>query len=58
MVRNSLASAGDADLTPGSGRSPREGNGNSFQYSQLGNPMDGGAWQVTIHRVTKELDMT
>ena len=26
--------------TPGSGRSPGEGNGNSLQYSCLGNPMD------------------
>ena len=26
-------------MTPGSGRSPGEGNGNSFQYSCLGNPM-------------------
>ena len=24
-----------------------EGNGNSLQYSCLGNPMDRGAWQVT-----------
>ena len=22
------------------------------------NPMDGGAWQTTVHGVTKELDMT
>ena len=28
---------------PGSGRSPREGNGNPLQYSCLENPMDGGA---------------
>ena len=27
---------------PGSGRSPREGNGNPLQYSCLENPMDGG----------------
>jgi len=26
------------------GRSPGEGNGNTFQYSCLENPMDGGAW--------------
>ena len=30
-----------------------EGNDNPFQYSCLGNPMDSGAWQVTVHRVTK-----
>ena len=31
----------------------REGNGNPFQYSYLGNPMDGGAWWATVHGVTK-----
>ena len=38
---------------PGSGRSPGEGNGNPLQYSCLENPMDGGAWRATVHRVTK-----
>ena len=37
-------SAGDPGSTPGSGRSPGEGNGNPLQYSCLENPMDGGAW--------------
>ena len=32
--------AGEPGLIPGSERSPREGNGNPFQYSYLGNPMD------------------
>ena len=32
----------DSGLIPGSGRSPREGNGNSLQYSCLENPMDQG----------------
>ena len=36
--------AGDPGSIPGSGRSPGEGNGNSLQYSCLGNPMDRGAW--------------
>ena len=49
---------GDLGSIPGSGRSPREGNGNPFQYSCLGNPMDRGACQATVHKVTKELDMT
>jgi len=35
------------------GRSLREGNGNPLQYSCLENPMDGGAWWATVHRVTK-----
>ena len=43
----------DAGLIPGSGRSPRVGNGNPFQYSSLENPMDRGAgWAVVVHRVT------
>ena len=58
MVKNSPANAGDVGLIPGSGRSPGEGNGNIFQYSCLGNPMDRGAWWATVHRVAKELDMT
>ena len=36
-----------------SGRSPAEGNGNPLQYSFLGKPMDRGAWQATVHGVTK-----
>ena len=31
----------------------REGNGNPLQYSCLENPMDGGAWQATVHGVTQ-----
>ena len=30
-----------------------EGNGNPLQYSCLENPMDGGAWQATVHGVSK-----
>ena len=36
----------------------REGNGNPLRYSSLVNPMDRGAWQATVHGVTKELNMT
>ena len=43
----------DAGLIPGSGRSPVEGTGNPLRYSCLGNPMDRGAWQATVHGVTK-----
>ena len=32
---------------------PGEGNGNPLQYPCLENPMDGGAWEVTVHGVTK-----
>ena len=45
-------------LIPELGRSLEEGNGNPFQYSCLGNPMDRGTWWAIVHGVTKELDMT
>ena len=56
MVKNPLASARDArdeGSIPGSGRSSGVGNGNPFQYSCLENPVDRGAWQTTVHRVSK-----
>ena len=53
----SACNAGDLGLIPGSGRSPREGNGNPVQYSCLENCMDRGAWWTTVHEV-KELDTT
>ena len=37
----------------GSGRYPGEGNGYPLQYSCLENSMDRGAWQATVHGVTK-----
>ena len=58
MVKNLPANAGDVGLTPGLGKSAGEGNGNLLQYSCLGNPMDRGAWQATIHGVSKESDLT
>ena len=33
--------------------SPGERNGNPLQYSHLRNPMETGAWQATVLRVTK-----
>ena len=56
MVKNlpaNSADAGDAGSIPALGRSPEEGNGNPLQYSCLGNPMDKGAWQSTVHGVAK-----
>ena len=38
---------------PGSGRSSGEGKGDPLQYSCLENPMDRGAWQVTVHGVAR-----
>ena len=58
VVKNPPASAGDAGLIPGSGRCPGEGNGNPLQYSCLGNPIDRGAWQTTVHGVAEEPDMS
>ena len=43
----------DPGSIPGSGRSPGEENGTLLQYSCLKYPMDGGAWQVSVHGVTK-----
>ena len=40
-------------MTPGSGRSPEEGNGSPLQYYCLENPMDRGAWETIVHGVTK-----
>ena len=49
----SACNMGDLGSIPGLGRSPGEGNGNPLQYSCLENPMDGGAWWATVHRVAK-----
>ena len=48
---------GDLGSIPALGRSPGEGNGNPLQYSCLENPMDGGAWEATVHGMV-ESDMT
>ena len=58
VVKNPPVNAGDVGSFPGSGRSPGEGNSNPFQYSCLGNPMDGGAQWATIHAVARESDAT
>ena len=47
-VKTSACNEGDPGLIPGLRRSPGEGNGNPLQYSCLGNPMDRGAWWVTV----------
>ena len=54
LVKN--AKAGDSGLIPG--WSFGGGNGNPLQYSCLRNPMDKGAWQATVHGVTKESNTT
>ena len=51
--KKSACNAGDLGSIPGLGRFPGEGNGCPLQYSCLENPMDKGAWRVTVHGVTK-----
>ena len=53
VVKNPPAKPGDAGSIPELGRSPGEGNDNPLQYSCLGNPMDRGAWQATVHGIAK-----
>ena len=53
VVKDPPESAGDLGSIPGSGRSPGGGNGNPLQYSCLENAMDRGAWQATVHGVSK-----
>ena len=54
VVKNLATNEGDTGSIPGSGRSPGEGNGNPVQYSCLENSMDRGAWQATVHGITRE----
>ena len=51
--KKSACNAGDRGSISGLGRSPADGNGNSPQYSCLENAMDRGAWQATVHEVTR-----
>ena len=56
VAKNLPAYAGDLrdmGVIPGPGRSSEEGNSNPLQYSCLENPIHRGAWQATVHRVTK-----
>ena len=50
--KESAYNAVDLSSIPRSGRALGEGNGNPFQYSCLGNPMDKGAWRAAVHGVT------
>ena len=53
MIKNLPASAGNAGLIPGSGRSPGGGSCIPLQYSCLENTMDRGAWWTKVHGVAK-----
>ena len=50
VVKNLPADAGDTGSVPGLGGLPGEGKGKALQYYCMGNPMDGAAWQATVHR--------
>ena len=62
MIKNPPANAGDirnVGSIPGSGRSPRGGNGNPFQYSCLVHLMERGAlWATYSPWGRKESAMT
>ena len=51
--KESAFSVGDPGSIPGSGRSPREGNGYPLQYSCLENSMDREAWRAIVPGVAK-----
>ena len=56
VVKNPPANAEDvrdAGSIPGLGRSLGGGHGNPLQFSCLENPMDRGAWEAIVHRITK-----
>ena len=56
VVKNLPVKAGyarDTVLISGSGISPGVENGNPLQYACLGNSMDRGTWQATVHSITK-----
>ena len=53
MVKKQPVNAVDMDWITGLGRCPGGGHGNPLQFSCLGNLMDRGVWQATIHTVVK-----
>ena len=56
VVKNLPANARDlrdAGSIPGLGRSPGGGQINPPQCTCRENPMDRGAWQATVHRITE-----
>ena len=52
-VKNPPANIGDVGSIPRLGRAPGEGNGNSLQYTCLGNPMDREVCRTTDHGAAK-----
>ena len=54
--KESACNTGGVGSMPRLARSLGGGNDNSLQYSCLGNPMNRGALQATVHGVSKESD--
>ena len=53
VIKNLPVNVGDASLIPRLRRCSEGEYGNTLQYSCLVNPMNRGAWQATVYRVTK-----
>ena len=53
VVKNLPINAREVSSVPVLGRSPGVGNANPFQESGLENSKDRGAWQATVHEVSK-----
>ena len=51
--KESTCNEGDLGSIPGLRRSPGEGSNYPLHYSGLENSMDWGAWQATVHGITK-----
>ena len=51
--KESACNVGDPGLIPGLGRFFGEGKGYPLQYSCLENSIDRGAWQATVHGLSK-----
>ena len=51
--KESACNLGDLGSIPSLERSRGGGHGDTLQYSNLENPMERGAWGVTVHGVTK-----
>ena len=52
--KESACNAGDSSSILSQEDSLEKEIGNPLQYSCLGNPMDGGAWWATVHKVANE----
>ena len=56
--KETACNAGDPGSSPGLGRSPGEGNGNTLQYSCLENSVDRGIWWATVHGLQSQMQLS